>query len=107
MIRRQATFLRGDALAVLRTIPDESVVTSPPYWGLRDYQTGKWKGGDPACRDWCSRLAAGFAEPYPMSRWGKMMSIENLNPDELGPLVEGPGEALKVSRERMDYVLVV
>lgn len=30
----------GDALDVLRTLPDESVhccVTSPPYWGLRDY----------------------------------------------------------------------
>src|SRR5205823_50710 len=24
-----------------------------------------------------------------MSQWGKMMSIEKLNPDELGPLVEG------------------
>jgi len=31
---------QGDALEVLRTLPDESVhcvVTSPPYWGLRDY----------------------------------------------------------------------
>ena len=30
----------GDALAVLRVLPDESVnccVTSPPYWGLRSY----------------------------------------------------------------------
>ncbi len=32
--------LIGDALEQLRTLPDESVhcvVTSPPYWGLRDY----------------------------------------------------------------------
>jgi len=32
--------IRGDALAELRKLPDESVnccVTSPPYWGLRDY----------------------------------------------------------------------
>ncbi len=32
--------LTGDALTVLRTLPAESVnccVTSPPYWGLRDY----------------------------------------------------------------------
>ena len=31
---------QGDALEVLRTMPKESihcVVTSPPYWGLRDY----------------------------------------------------------------------
>jgi DNA modification methylase len=34
------TILQGDALEKLRTMPDESVqccVTSPPYWGLRDY----------------------------------------------------------------------
>ena len=24
-------------------------VTSPPYWGLRDYQTATWDGGDPEC----------------------------------------------------------
>ena len=32
--------LCGDALEVLKTLPDESVnccVTSPPYFGLRDY----------------------------------------------------------------------
>jgi len=32
--------LCGDALEMLRTLPDESIqccVTSPPYWGLRDY----------------------------------------------------------------------
>lgn len=42
----------GDSLEVLKTIPDESVqmcVTSPPYWGLRDYGTGKWLGGDEKC----------------------------------------------------------
>src|ERR1035438_4467087 len=44
--------LEGDALACLRKLPDESVqmcVTSPPYWGLRDYSIPKqpW-GGDPS-----------------------------------------------------------
>lgn len=46
------TIWQGDALEVLREMPDESVdccVTSPPYWGLRDYQTGEWDGGDPDC----------------------------------------------------------
>lgn len=35
-----ATLYLGDALAVARTLPDASVnciVTSPPYFGLRDY----------------------------------------------------------------------
>ena len=44
-------FYQGDARSV--PLPDQSVhcvVTSPPYWGLRDYQlpTTVW-GGDPAC----------------------------------------------------------
>ena len=37
---------------MLKALPDASVqcvVTSPPYYGLRDYQTGTWVGGDPAC----------------------------------------------------------
>lgn len=44
--------LQGDALATLRTLPDEVVqtcVTSPPYWGLRDYGTSRWVGGDAEC----------------------------------------------------------
>ena len=44
--------LLGDCLDVLKTLPDESVdccVTSPPYYGLRDYGTGTWVGGDPNC----------------------------------------------------------
>lgn len=37
------TIHQGDALAVLRTMEPDSVdciVTSPPYWGLRDYGAG-------------------------------------------------------------------
>ena len=44
--------LRGDCREVLRTLPDASVhcvVTSPPYYGLREYGTATWEGGDPAC----------------------------------------------------------
>jgi len=42
----------GDALETLRTLPDASVnccVTSPPYWGLRNYGTAEWEGGDEEC----------------------------------------------------------
>ncbi len=41
-----------DVMEGLRQLQDESVhcvVTSPPYWGLRDYGTGAWDGGDPDC----------------------------------------------------------
>ena len=43
---------QGDSLEVLKTFPDEivdCVVTSPPYWGLRDYGTADWEGGDSEC----------------------------------------------------------
>ncbi len=39
---KQLQVFTGDALTVLRTLASDSVnccVTSPPYWGLRDYQT--------------------------------------------------------------------
>ena len=42
----------GDALEELRKLTGESVqccVTSPPYWGLRDYGTASWEGGDDGC----------------------------------------------------------
>lgn len=42
----------GDALESLRQLPDQSVqccVTSPPYWGLRDYGTATWEGGAAEC----------------------------------------------------------
>lgn len=43
-----ATILEGDVRASMKRIPDKSVhcvVTSPPYYGLRDYGTATWEGG--------------------------------------------------------------
>jgi site-specific DNA-methyltransferase (adenine-specific) len=48
----------GDCREVLRELPAESVhcvVTSPPYWGLRDYGTATWEGGDADCDHVMSR----------------------------------------------------
>src|SRR5690606_31578382 len=42
--------LNANALAI--PLADKSVhtiVTSPPYYGLRDYGTAKWEGGNPNC----------------------------------------------------------
>jgi DNA modification methylase len=44
--------LVGDVRKLLTQFADGSVncvVTSPPYWGLRDYGTAFWDGGDAAC----------------------------------------------------------
>jgi DNA modification methylase len=45
----------GDCRDILPTLPAESVqccVTSPPYWGLRDYGTAQWEGGSV----WCEHI---------------------------------------------------
>lgn len=42
----------GDALEQLASLPPTAVhmvATSPPFYGLRDYGTGTWEGGDAAC----------------------------------------------------------
>ncbi len=42
----------GDSREVLKEFPDKCVdtcITSPPYWGLRDYGTSTWVDGDKNC----------------------------------------------------------
>jgi DNA modification methylase len=49
----------GDALAVLRTLPSESVhccVTSPPYFGLRDYGVAGQLGLEPTVQEYVAKL---------------------------------------------------
>ena len=46
------TILFGDCRETLKNLTNSSVrtcVTSPPYYGLRDYGTATWIGGDPNC----------------------------------------------------------
>ena len=42
----------GNCRKLLKEIPRKSIqstITSPPYYGLRDYGTASWVGGDPNC----------------------------------------------------------
>ncbi len=67
----RAVLLVGHALAVLREMPAESVhcvVTSPPYWGLRDYGTPPVTFGD----DWTGHLGL---EPTPEMYVAHMVEI--------------------------------
>lgn len=57
--------LVGDALAQLRTLPDESVqccVTSPPYWGLRDYGVAGQLGLEKTPDEYAARMVEVFRE---------------------------------------------
>lgn len=61
----QVTLYRGDALAVLRTLPAESVqcvVTSPPYYGLRDYGEPGQYGLESSPAEYVEVMRAVFAE---------------------------------------------
>lgn len=59
------TLHHGDALAVLRTLPDQSVnccVTSPPYFGLRDYGIEGQYGLEASPAEYVETMRALFAE---------------------------------------------
>lgn len=56
---------QGHVLDVLRTLPDESVqccVTSPPYWGLRDYGVEGQIGLEKTPEEYVSKLVEVFRE---------------------------------------------
>lgn len=59
------TILIGDALEQLRALPDCSVhccVTSPPYWGLRDYGCEGQMGLEPTPDAYVQRMVEVFGE---------------------------------------------
>ena len=61
----ESMVLLGDAQHVLSRLPRESVqcvVTSPPYWGLRDYDVPDQIGLEPTLPQFINRLIAVFQE---------------------------------------------
>jgi len=56
--------LLGDAISIIKTIPDDSIdccVTSPPYWNLRDYQASGQIGREPTMSEYIAAIVAVFA----------------------------------------------
>ncbi len=59
--------LQGDCIAVMKTLPAESfdcVVTSPPYWGLRDYGVDGQMGLEKNLGGHISKMVEVFAEVH-------------------------------------------
>jgi DNA modification methylase len=57
--------LQGDALTILRTLPAESVhmvITSPPYWNLRDYHVAGQLGLEQSYDEYIAKLCNVFDE---------------------------------------------
>lgn len=62
---RKSTLFEGDALTVLHRLPSKSircVVTSPPYWGMRDYGIDGQIGLEETLPQFLHRLVTIFAE---------------------------------------------
>lgn len=65
------SILNGDSLEVLKRLPAGSAhccVTSPPYFGLRDYEVDGQIGNEPDPREYVERLVAVFAEVHRVLR---------------------------------------
>ena len=59
------TILQGDAVEQLRTLPAGSVqccVTSPPYWGLRDYAIAGQIGLEATPEEFVGKMVEVFRE---------------------------------------------
>lgn len=57
--------IEGDCIEAMRELPDESVqtcITSPPYWGLRDYGVEGQLGLEPTPEEYVANLVAVFRE---------------------------------------------
>ena len=55
--------LQGNCLEVLKDLPERSVntcITSPPYWGLRDYGEGKQLGLEETPEEFVNNLVEVF-----------------------------------------------
>jgi len=63
--RQASRILQGDALGILKGFPSgsfRSCITSPPYWGLRDYDIPGQIGAEPELDDYIKNLALVFDE---------------------------------------------
>lgn len=96
--------LRGDALAMLRTLPERSVqcvVTSPPYFQLRDYQTGRWEGGADDCSHEQARIKTRFDYPLTpgLGPTGVQTQASNAGSDAKQYRSECPCGAVRVDQQ--------
>lgn len=85
--------LVGDAIARLKELPDESVhacVTSPPYWGLRDYGHEGQIGLEERPETYVARLVDVFAEVRRVMRQDGSLWL-NLGDSYVGARCGGQG----------------
>ena len=64
-LKAKGVMYQGSCLKIMREIPSESVhcvVTSPPYWGLRDYDVKGQHGIEPSLEQWLDKMEKVFRQ---------------------------------------------
>jgi len=64
-VQNDVTLYLGDCLVALKTLPDQCIntcVTSPPYWGLRDYGVKGQLGLEKSMHDYINKVVEIFRE---------------------------------------------
>ena len=97
------TIIQGDTLTVLKTLPDnlvDCVVTSPPYWGLRDYGVPGQLGLESTIDEYISNMTAVFEEVRQVLKDTGTLWL-NMGDAYCGS--GGPGGDYKNGRKGMEY----
>lgn len=104
--------LLGDSLEMLRSIPDETVntcVTSPPYWGLRDYGVEGQLGLEKTPEEYVEKMVRVFREVRRVLKpdgtlWlnlGDTYNSTGGHSDKHAGFQKGQGGVAKVTANRM------
>jgi DNA modification methylase len=83
----------GEAAAVLRTLPNDSVhavVTSPPYWRLKDYEQPEQLGQERTPDEYVHRLVSIMSQVWPVLRGDGSVWVNIGDTYERGDLVGIP-----------------
>ena len=100
--------INGDCLEVMRGLPDKSVqcgVTSPPYFGLRDYGESGQLGLEPTPEEYVEKLVAIFNEFKRVLRDDGTLWL-NLGDSYASSGIQNPGghKGLSAAKERYDGI---
>ena len=93
--------LKGDCRDVLKTLPDESVhcvVTSPPYFGLRDYGVAGQIGLEPSPAEFVEQMVAVFSDVRRVLRSDGTLWL-NLGDSYNGYMANQRGTGLETKRQ--------
>lgn len=108
-MRRRNKLLIGDALERLRSLPDASadcVVTSPPYFGLRDYGVAGQLGQESHIEKWVAQVRAVCRELHRVLSPHGSLWLNLGDAYSTHPCLGAPGKSLLLGPERVAQALV-